>query len=115
RRRRLRYDSVQHGEQDMKRVLAILISGVMIALALFTSVRTQDTVKDITPLPLALGAIHPRISPDGKTIAISYQGAIWSVPQEGGMMTRLTDGEGFDHEPTWSPDGKSIAFVRGPN
>src|SRR5262249_24095302 len=28
---------------------------------------------------------------------------------------RLTDGEGFDHEPAWSPDGKRIAFVRGPN
>jgi hypothetical protein len=66
-------------------------------------------------LPDALGAIHPRISPSGASIAVSYQGAIWTVPQAGGVMTRLTDGAGFDHDPAWSPDGKSLAFVRGAN
>ena len=62
---------------------------------------------------LALGALHPRISPDGTAIAFSYQGAIWTVPAAGGTMTRLTEGEGFDTEPAWSPDGKRLAFVRG--
>jgi Tol biopolymer transport system component len=99
----------------MKRVLAIFSIGLMMALALFTSAKTQDEMKDAPPLPLALGAIHPRISPDGKMIAVSYQGAIWTVPTDGGVMTRLTGGEGFDHEPAWSPDGTRIAFVRGPN
>jgi Tol biopolymer transport system component len=101
----------------MKRVLAILSSGVVVVLALFSAVKRPDEAQDAAapPLPLALGAIHPRLSPDGKTIAVSYQGAIWTVPAAGGVMTRLTDGEGFDHEPAWSPDGQRLAFVRGPN
>jgi dipeptidyl aminopeptidase/acylaminoacyl peptidase len=99
----------------MKRGLTILGTGVTLALVILTAARTQVDVKDATPLPSALGAIHPKIAPDGKTIAVSYQGSIWTVSAAGGVMTRLTDGEGFDHEPAWSPDGKRIALVRGPN
>src|SRR5437016_143458 len=66
-------------------------------------------------LPTAFGAIQPRLSPDGSTIAFSYQGEIWTVPRAGGTMTLLTPSEGFDVEPTWSPDGKRIAFLRGGN
>jgi hypothetical protein len=64
-------------------------------------------------LPRALGAIHPRLSPDGHTIAFSYQGEIWTGPRTGGNMTLLTPSQGLDIEPAWSPDGKRVAFVRG--
>jgi TolB protein len=64
-------------------------------------------------LPRALGAIQPRLSPDGDTIAFSYQGEIWTGPRAGGTMTLLTPSEGGDTEPAWSPDGKRVAFVRG--
>jgi hypothetical protein len=62
----------------------------------------------------SLGAIQPRISPDGQTIAVSYQGGIWTLPRAGGAMTRLTHDAGFDIEPTWSPDGEQIAYVNSP-
>src|SRR4051794_40312772 len=64
-------------------------------------------------LPKALGAIQPRMSSDGSTIAFSYQGEIWTSPRTGGTMTLLTPGQGADTEPAWSPDGKRIAFIRG--
>jgi hypothetical protein len=64
-------------------------------------------------LPKALGAIQPRLSPDGSTIAFSYQGEIWTSPRTGGTMTLLTPSQGVDTEPAWSPDGKRVAFVRG--
>src|SRR6516164_6644796 len=64
-------------------------------------------------LPRALGAIQPRLSPDGSTIAFSYQGEIWTGPRGGGTMTLLTPSQGLDTEPAWSPDGQRVAFLRG--
>jgi TolB protein len=61
----------------------------------------------------AIGAIHPRISPSGKDIVLSYQGAIWRLPIEGGTMKRLSSGPGFAFEPCWSPDGRYVAFYQG--
>ncbi|MDX1349746.1 MAG: S41 family peptidase [Putridiphycobacter sp.] len=53
----------------------------------------------------------PAISPDGKTIAFSYNGDICTVPVSGGKATILTLSEGYDHMPVWSPDGSKIAFA----
>ncbi|MCH5238617.1 MAG: PD40 domain-containing protein [Muribaculaceae bacterium] len=52
-----------------------------------------------------------RISPDGKTLAFTYMGDIWTAPVEGGKAQKLTDTDNYyeDH-PVWSPDSKSIAF-----
>jgi hypothetical protein len=60
----------------------------------------------------AFGAIQPALSPDGTTIALSLHGAICVVPATGGVLTRLTQGEGWDVEPAWSPDSRTIAFIR---
>jgi Tol biopolymer transport system component/DNA-binding winged helix-turn-helix (wHTH) protein len=62
-------------------------------------------------------AAMPRISPDGKTVA--YMGRIpgesWHIrlaPFAGGASRRLTSGDFDEREPTWSPDGRSLAFCR---
>ncbi|PIY08339.1 MAG: peptidase S41 [Flexibacter sp. CG_4_10_14_3_um_filter_32_15] len=53
---------------------------------------------------------YPAISPDGQTVAFSFQGDIWSVPVLGGQATRLTIHEAYEFNPHFSPDGKQIAF-----
>jgi len=53
----------------------------------------------------------PAISPDGKTIAFSYKGDIYTVPTTGGDAHQLTTNEAYDAYPVWSPDGTRIAFA----
>jgi len=55
-------------------------------------------------------ARFPSISPDGSTIAFSYQGDIWTVPIDGGRAFRMTLHEAYEARPQWSPAGKHIAF-----
>jgi tricorn protease len=52
----------------------------------------------------------PDISPDGKQIAFSYLGDIWTVEAIGGVARPVTMHEAHDYFPFFSPDGRSIAF-----
>ena len=56
-------------------------------------------------------ARFPAISPDGATVAFSFQGDIWAVPTQGGAARRLTVHEAYEAWPRFSPDGSRIAFV----
>jgi dipeptidyl aminopeptidase/acylaminoacyl peptidase len=54
-------------------------------------------------------------SPDGKELATVLQNSGWNhiylIPAKGGEAKQITDGAFEDEDPTFSPDGKSIAFV----
>ena len=50
------------------------------------------------------------ISPDGKMLVVDLQGSLWTLPAKGGRATRITGLFDDARQPTWSPDGKRIAF-----
>ncbi|HEX6941634.1 MAG TPA: hypothetical protein VF128_01835, partial [Gemmatimonadaceae bacterium] len=50
------------------------------------------------------------ISPDGRTLAIDLQGTVWTVPATGGAAKAITDFYNDARHPTYSPDGRTIAF-----
>ena len=53
---------------------------------------------------------HPAPSPDGSTIAFSWQGDLWIVPADGGAARRITAHPADERHPIWSKDGTAIAF-----
>src|SRR5688572_21738928 len=52
----------------------------------------------------------PDISPDGKLVAFSYLGDLWTVESVGAVARPVTMHEAHDYFPCFSPDGRRIAF-----
>lgn len=51
------------------------------------------------------------ISPDGKTILFDMLGEIYALPAAGGRAVPVATGMAFEVQPTFSPDGRWIAYV----
>ncbi len=51
------------------------------------------------------------LSPDGGTIVFELLGDLYTLPVDGGEATRITEGQGYDMQPRYSPDGAHIVFV----
>ncbi len=84
-----------------------------------TRVNTNTLEEKIIKLPIK-GTVDAVVSPDGKLIVFSLSVAdsidnnhIWRVDINGKNLTKMTNMEGLQHEPVWSPEGKWIYFLSG--
>ncbi|MCH7782776.1 PD40 domain-containing protein, partial [candidate division KSB1 bacterium] len=53
--------------------------------------------------------------PDGSTILFELLGDFYTMPISGGKATRITEGQAYDMQPRYSPDGTQITFVSDRN
>jgi Tol biopolymer transport system component len=51
-------------------------------------------------------------SPDGSKLVYSMQGSLWVQALDSTNARQVTAGPGYDYQPDWSPDGRTIVFTR---
>jgi serine/threonine protein kinase/Tol biopolymer transport system component len=81
------------------------------AIRKLTWVERDGRTQVITPEPRAFET--PRISPDGRRIAMTIAAAsddIWTLDLERGVFQRITFG-GRNFMPIWAPDGKALTYA----
>ncbi len=98
---------------------------LVLAIAALTALGPGDSAKKTAPetsLPI-LPTRHTQfttdegtwmsldVSPDGQNVVFDLVGDLYTVPITGGKATRITSGMGFDGQPRYAPDGKSIVYV----
>jgi hypothetical protein len=50
-------------------------------------------------------------APDSREVVYSMAGSLWRQRLDSGVAVQLTDGPGYDYQPDWSPDGRSVIYV----
>lgn len=72
--------------------------------------RRSYALTDTTPRP-ALGIIDPVLSPDGSRAAFSALGDLWVTAAGSTQLNNVTNDAFVSLSPSWSPDGRHIAYV----
>ncbi|MBM4107419.1 MAG: hypothetical protein FJ255_01160 [Phycisphaerae bacterium] len=114
----VRWPSIGPGDKDQGEIVFQLGAELRL-LDLGTG---QDRVVKVT-IPGDRPSLRPRqvdaarfvgsaaISPAGKRVAIEARGDVWTAPAKEGVVRNLTRTPGvFERSPSWSPDGRWIAY-----
>ena len=109
------YDAVSFGAQyDVSRTGTLVYRRHVASSA---TVQWLDVAGKQEPILAKPGAYVgvPRVSPDGKRIAITIQEGsnqdIWVYEPERDAMTRLTSGGGLFTNPVWTRDGRHVVYA----
>jgi tricorn protease len=91
----------------MKSMLTVILACVLAVLTgaasgTPASAQRADASSLLLAQQPALNATH---------IVFVFAGDLWSVPRQGGAASRLTTGVGVESGPSFSPDGRTIAFT----
>jgi dipeptidyl aminopeptidase/acylaminoacyl peptidase len=99
-----------------------LVSLAALAIALVAAAAPKRPIAE-TDLYAFHWIASPQISPDGAKIVYTlvtvnskhdnYENSLWIIPSSGGPSRPLTSGP-HDSSPRWSPDGRTLAFLRAP-
>src|SRR5271166_6488059 len=49
--------------------------------------------------------------PDSQELIYTMAGSLWRQKLDSKEAIQLTEGAGYDYQPDWSPDGKSVVYV----
>jgi Tol biopolymer transport system component len=117
---RLVVDGVQSNGTDGRAHFSFSSNGTLVFLAnVATSANRAlawvDRDGSVQPLPTPQrGFEHPRISPDGRYIALTIRGEgdpdIWLYDIARAALSRFTFEPGEDESPVWTPDSRYVTF-----
>ncbi|MAY19571.1 MAG: amidohydrolase [Erythrobacteraceae bacterium] len=110
----------------MRRFAAVLLGCSMLAMPSFAHADDHEEDAEagwdveaprgatITQVPIATDEatwMDVDVSPDGRTLAFTVLGDIYTMPISGGTPTRIAEGLAWEVQPRFSPDGSKIAFT----
>jgi TolB protein len=93
-----------------------------LAIAPFTAAQRKPVLPQIDlPHPyyyremylpqLTSGPSSATWSPNSREVIYSMAGSLWRQSIDSSTAQQLTDGSGYDYQPDWSPDGKSVVYI----